>query len=140
MRSLGSQAVLSVRQSQAAALLPQPAPPSQFIEPSGAFRAASQSIATGLQSQAYTAALDKLAPVWAALPLSPYPPAGDTSTFPHTGIAPLTKSSISPLQLAEPQKIASSLLAQSHARHPKLNAFFWMGIAAAGAALYLSRR
>ena len=80
-------------------------------------------------NDAYGRALAKLQPLRDPLPTAPYPPAGDNSNFPRTGTPALivSQASVNAMQLAEPGKLTKSLLDQSIARRPKLNAFFAVG-------------
>jgi hypothetical protein len=90
---------------------------------------------------AYQAALAKLQPAWSQLPLSPYPPSGDNTTFPRTGSPALivNASSLSQAQLNEPGLITQALYNQSIARRPKLNGAFVIGLGCL-AAYFIVRR
>jgi hypothetical protein len=79
---------------------------------------------------AYQQALAKLQPAWSKLPLSPYPPSGDSTTFPRTGDPSLivNAASLSQAQLNEPGLVTQALYQQSIARRPKLNGAFVIGL------------
>jgi hypothetical protein len=68
---------------------------------------------------------------WPALPLGPYPPAGDTTNFPRTGDPSLivNPAGLSLAQLAEPGKVTLGIAQQQAALEPQLNALFWIGAA-----------
>lgn len=79
--------------------------------------------------QAYSNALAKLSASWSALPTAPYPPSGDTSSFPRTGTQSLfvSQAQVSAAQLAEPGKVTQGINQQAKARRPKLNGYFFVG-------------
>lgn len=88
------------------------------------------------------AAIANLAPQWSALPMTPYPPASDTTTFPQTGDTALLvrPANVSSAQLAEPAKEAAGLAAQALARRPAITPLFWIGLACLGVGLYVAQR
>lgn len=94
------------------------------------------------QTRDLAAALTALQPYWAPLPLGPYPPASDTTSFPRTGTPGLIVSSASVTkdQLAEPARAAKGLADQAVARRPKLSPLFWIGLGCLGVGIYLSRQ
>ena len=112
---------------------PTPAPPAS--DPADAERAYQASIA------AYQKAIAKMSPLTAALPLAPYPPSNDSSSFPRTGSPKLLvrTDSVTAAQRAEPGLITKNLLDQAAARRPHLNAAFFVG-AACLAGYFLLRR
>ncbi len=141
VRSLGAPPPAgSAAVSAAAALLSgRPAPTQAQIDAAGQAAARDAAIAAA-QAQtaitqpliAYQNAISKLKPSWAVLPLAPYPPSGDSSSFPRTGspILFLSPASVSAAQLAEPGRVTQALAQEQAARIPKLNIFFVIGAAA----------
>ncbi len=105
--------------------------------------AAQQAHAKALEQQnAYQTGIQKIAPAWSPLPMSPYPPASDTSaTFPRSGDPRLVldRSTITAAALAEPGRVTAGMLAQSIARRPQLSPLFWVGLAALGVGIYVAR-
>lgn len=109
---------------------------------STAAQQAEQHAAAMVQAHNLAQAITALQPVWSPLPMGPYPPAGDTTSFPRSGTPNLivSQASVSIAQRQEPGRVAKGLADQALARRPKVSPLFWVGLACLGAGIYLSRR
>ncbi len=93
------------------------------------------------QVQAYAAGLQAINESWSVLPMSPYPPASDTTGFPRTGDPRLVliKSQVTAAALAEPGRVTAGMLAQAQARRPHVGPLFWVGLVCLGVGIYVAR-